>query len=331
MEKIDLAEPIDVVYLWVDGSTKEFKRSLAQAKQNTNTPLTSTNSAPHRFRNYGELRYSLRSIEKYAPWIRNIYIVTNGQVPAWLNAAHPQIHLVSHQDIFPDPHCLPTFNSNAIDLQLRHIPGLSPRFIYMNDDVFLGSPLYRYDLLDSNGQQILYFDPFPIDPPQNGTSVGDVANHRTLKLVTSRWGEIEHNLLPAHMPRLYDQAILHALENDFAAEYQKTSSNQFRSEDDVALSVLYFGYAANAWPQKDKPKTILLNWHTPTSFFEMLTPNLRLMLYRFYEILKMRPKSFCLNDDLDQSLTSKMVQVSLSVFLKLYFPTRSAYERRWPR
>jgi hypothetical protein len=38
-----------------------------------------------------ELRYSLRSVEKYAPWVRNIYIVTNGQIPYWLDLSHPRI------------------------------------------------------------------------------------------------------------------------------------------------------------------------------------------------------------------------------------------------
>ena len=27
-----------------------------------------------------QLKYSIRSVEMYAPWVRNIYIVTNGQV-----------------------------------------------------------------------------------------------------------------------------------------------------------------------------------------------------------------------------------------------------------
>lgn len=50
-----------------------------------------------RFADNDQLKYSLRSIELYAPWIRNIYLVTNGQVPTWLNVSHPQIHLITHQ------------------------------------------------------------------------------------------------------------------------------------------------------------------------------------------------------------------------------------------
>ena len=29
----------------------------------------------------------------YAPWIRNIYIVTNGQTPSWLKMNHPRVEV----------------------------------------------------------------------------------------------------------------------------------------------------------------------------------------------------------------------------------------------
>ena len=38
-----------------------------------------------RYRDNNELRYSLRSLAKFAPWIRHVYIVTNGQIPYWLD------------------------------------------------------------------------------------------------------------------------------------------------------------------------------------------------------------------------------------------------------
>jgi len=41
-----------------------------------------------RFTDMNQMLYSLRSIEMYAPWIRNIFIVTNGQIPNWLNLSH---------------------------------------------------------------------------------------------------------------------------------------------------------------------------------------------------------------------------------------------------
>ena len=37
----------------------------------------------------------------YAPWIRNIFIVTNGQIPTWLKMNHPRIEVrVVHGTVF---------------------------------------------------------------------------------------------------------------------------------------------------------------------------------------------------------------------------------------
>jgi len=76
----------------------------------TNESLGGANGArPPAAPDNGELRYSLRSVETFAPWVRNIYIVTNGQVPAWLNVNHPRIKIIKHEDIFPNKEDLPTF------------------------------------------------------------------------------------------------------------------------------------------------------------------------------------------------------------------------------
>ena len=98
--------------------------------------------AENRFFDNDELKYSMRSLEKYAPWIRNVYLVTNGQVPSWLNLTHPKVKLVTHADIFLNKSHLPTFSSPAIESHLHRIKGLSKRFIYFNDDVLLGKKIY---------------------------------------------------------------------------------------------------------------------------------------------------------------------------------------------
>lgn len=107
-----------------------------------------------RYHDKNELKYSLRSIEKFAPWIRHIYIVTNGQIPHWLNLNNPKISLISHTDICPAElvsKILPTFSSFAIETFIHRIPNLSQRFLYFNDDVFLGQPLFLDHLITDSG------------------------------------------------------------------------------------------------------------------------------------------------------------------------------------
>eukprot|EP00051_Salpingoeca_urceolata_P021146 m.326553 g.326553 ORF g.326553 m.326553 type:complete len:1341 (-) comp19743_c0_seq1:120-4142(-) len=115
-----------------------------------------------RFQDNSELQYSLRSIEKHAPWVRHIYIVTNGQIPAWLDLDHPRISVVTHEDIFANKSHLPTFSSPAIESHLHRIPGLSEQFLYLNDDVMFGTPVWPDDFYTAaKGQKVFLAWPVP--------------------------------------------------------------------------------------------------------------------------------------------------------------------------
>lgn len=115
-----------------------------------------------RFEDNEELRYSLRSIEKHAPWVRHVFIVTNGQIPSWLNLDNPRVTVVSHQEIFLNTSHLPTFSSPAIESHIHRIPGLSQKFIYMNDDVMFGTHVWPDDFYShSKGQKVYLTWPVP--------------------------------------------------------------------------------------------------------------------------------------------------------------------------
>ncbi|KAH8321672.1 hypothetical protein KR074_011473 [Drosophila pseudoananassae] len=129
--------PIDAVYTWVNGSDPNFIEAILRFDPNYD---------PSRFDDKNELRYSLRSLEKHANWIRHVYIVTNGQIPNWLDLSYEKVTVVPHEVLAPDPAQLPTFSSSAIETFLHRIPKLSKRFLYLNDDIFLGAPLYPEDL-----------------------------------------------------------------------------------------------------------------------------------------------------------------------------------------
>ena len=101
-----------------------------------------------------ELKYSLRSIEKYAPWIRRIFIVTDNQVPTWLNASHPKIQMVDHTEIIPQEY-LPCFNSRVIEHHMHKIPGLAEHFLYANDDMFFNKPVTPEDLFAKDSLPII--------------------------------------------------------------------------------------------------------------------------------------------------------------------------------
>jgi hypothetical protein len=66
--------------------------------------------------------------------------VTCGQKPEWLDDGNPRLRMVNHADYIP-AECLPTFQSNTIELNLHRIPDLSERFVLFNDDLFLLRPV----------------------------------------------------------------------------------------------------------------------------------------------------------------------------------------------
>ncbi|XP_076162647.1 N-acetylglucosamine-1-phosphate transferase subunits alpha and beta isoform X5 [Ptiloglossa arizonensis] len=143
--------PIDVVYTWVNGSDPIFLKNLEK-----HVPVMDVNTAASRYSDKDELRFSLRSIEMYAPWVRHVYIVTNGQIPSWLDMDNPRVTLITHEDIFLNKSDLPTFSSPAIESHIHKIPGISDKFLYFNDDVMLGAEVWPEDFITQAGGQKVY-------------------------------------------------------------------------------------------------------------------------------------------------------------------------------
>ena len=134
-------DPVDVVYTWVDGSDPAWQERRDRAlRELGGAPLHELAANDSRYTSHDELRYSLRSLEMYAPWVRQVFLVTDHQVPAWLRTDHPRLTVVDHTDLFGARGRLPTFNSHAIESQLHHLDGLAENYLYLNDDVFFGRP-----------------------------------------------------------------------------------------------------------------------------------------------------------------------------------------------
>ncbi len=118
---------MDIVITYVDGNDVVWK---ADYEKHTNVPVMQK-----RFRDWGTLKYLMRGIEKYMPFIRNVYLVVShpSQVPQWADTDN--LKIVLHKDIIPEEF-LPTFNCNPIEMHLHRIPGLDEQFLYFNDDMF---------------------------------------------------------------------------------------------------------------------------------------------------------------------------------------------------
>lgn len=137
--------PIDFIISWVDQSDSEWKK-----KYNKYSGQIEDEDVEVRYRDYGTLKYVFRSIEKYAPWVRKVFFVTDQQFPKWLNKENSKLVLVDHKDYIPQEY-LPTFNSNVIELNYFRIDDLSEHFVCFNDDTLLNKNVKPEDFFDSEG------------------------------------------------------------------------------------------------------------------------------------------------------------------------------------
>ena len=124
-------DKIDFVLPWVDGSDSAWIK-----QRNEYLGIKNDQTQDSRFRDWENLQYWFRGVEKFAPWVNHIYFVTWGHIPSWLNTDHPKLTVVKHEDYIPKQY-LPTFSSHPIELNMHRIRGLSEQFVYFNDDTFI--------------------------------------------------------------------------------------------------------------------------------------------------------------------------------------------------
>ena len=109
-----------------------------------------------RYSNVNELNYSIKSVIKYLPFIRKIFIVTDNQIPDIDESLYKlkPIIIIDHKDIIDNKY-LPTFYSDVIESCIHNISGLSDIFLYNNDDCFHFSEISISDIIFENSIKIV--------------------------------------------------------------------------------------------------------------------------------------------------------------------------------
>jgi hypothetical protein len=151
-------DAIDVVIAWVDGRDRRHraKRNRYLADPGGDAEPERDAHSGRRFSDNEEIRFCLRSIRNYAPWVRTTWLVTDNQVPAAIDRRRAEldnIRIVDHREIFRGyEQLLPTFNSLAIESMLWRIEGLADRFVYFNDDMMLVGPVEPTEFFSHEGK-----------------------------------------------------------------------------------------------------------------------------------------------------------------------------------
>ena len=313
----EVVADIDVVYTWVDGSDLTWLNRMSAAKASASgVPFHPMASHQARYRTRDEFRYSLRSLDMYAPWVRNIFVVTDDQRPAWL-VEDDRLRVVSHREIFAEPAVLPVFNSSAIISQLHHIPGLAEHYLYLNDDVFFGRPVAPELFFTPAGQARVF-------PSRNARPFGDPDHHdephfnltrNMRRLIQAQFGRTVTKAVK-HTPHAQLRSVQERLEATFFDEYRATAAAKFRSHEDIAADQLFHYYGQ-------------LSGDAIASTIRYDYVNLANVAYtqNLVNLTKLRDRDvFCLNDapsDDHDPIDDDVVDE----FLRGYFPVPSRFEK----
>ena len=238
-------DKIDLVYTWVDGSdAKHFAKRLALIeKMNLHVPKNFNNQ---QYVEHNELKYSLRSVEKYANWINDIFIITDNQVPKWLNTNNPRIKIIDHKEIMPKK-ALPSFNSNAIECCIRNIPDLSEKFIYSNDDYFFRSKI-EPEMFFNKNKVINYVNNHRyVIINKTGKHIQNIYTNyckNSIQQLTQHFGNIKQfNYKLMHCATAYLRSDVLQCYNTFQQRIDDTINCHFRETQNINFEQLFTGFS----------------------------------------------------------------------------------------
>ncbi|MES5429090.1 stealth family protein [Enterococcus gallinarum] len=327
---------IDFVVTWVDGSDEKWQEEKKFFLSKKNKNFLNDES---RYRDFNFFKFWFRSVEKYAPWVNKIFLITAGHTPEWLNLYSEKLVVISHREYIPDKY-LPTFNSNVIELNLHRIDQLSEHFVLFNDDVYLNNPVQPSDFfLKGLPREIAVYSLIsPVDEfsmimlnniriiNKNFSKYRNIKNHPR-KIFNLRYGPKLFNTIYTLITRsytgYYEQHITSSmLKSTFTEVWEKeyetmeeTSLHRFREMTDV-----------NQW--------LIKYWNIETDKFEPQNINFgKAYSMNDYTGIKKclfnsSKKIICINDTSLINHDSEKVSDRVSDFLMKKFPDKSIFEKK---
>ncbi|MGW4645584.1 stealth family protein [Kitasatospora sp. NPDC004289] len=318
----DIDFPVDVVVTWVDGSDPAWRERRDHARQAQGHRAPMADDGEQRYRSRDELRYCLRSIAAHAPWVRHVFLVTDDQVPAWLDTAAPGLTVVPHRELFAGTGAGPVFNSHAIETRLHTIDGLAEHFLYLNDDMLLGRPLTPQQFFLGSGVPRYFPDSRIIPPGEIASEDGDrgdavyVAAQYTTRTALARATGRTYPHTLKHAPYPQRRSVLAETGERFAEALAATTASPFRSGSDLAPITLATHYAHATGRAVESQ---LVDGYFSIDSSEDLAQLEELHRHRWADVI-------CLADTVRDHLPVEQQDRALADFLQTYFPAPSPYE-----
>jgi len=357
IEQDNIHHEMAVVYTWVNGSDPEYIKQ----RMSHPPPGTIVNVGANRWRDNNELRFSLRSLHKYAPWIKKIYILINDntQPPNWLNTTHPKIEVTYVSSMLPNASAFPIFNSNVLELNLHNIAGLTDTFLYMNDDFYFMQPVKPSLFVTKEGYPKFFYTPEVSSTKHDALKLPtqyQMVFQRTNEILDKSFGYSERRIA-SHAPYVYSKAAWNEIYQHYGPLLNETLSHRYRQADDINSHHLHHYYIIHTTDQKHKKRTghvVEQNWNStleeeipvvePSS--PVVTTKKKLGYYNWplwwtwlnVEFIRggsdwfmpslykvWRPYLICINDDYDMTGVSA-ARTKIQNFLLSNFPDPSPFE-----
>ncbi|KAJ0405302.1 hypothetical protein P43SY_001061 [Pythium insidiosum] len=226
-----------IVYTWVNGT----ERCYNERRRRAGLPPGGSS----RDKEMGELKYSLRSLLKFAPWLEGpIYIVTPGQIPDWLDTSNPRITVIDQDDLLPrEKTAMPNFDTNVIEQYLHKIPGLTDIFIHMNDDYLFVKPItpHRFFTCDGGIRFLTEVNHIRhVKGTQDNAWLASVRN--TVELTDKLYGGTHVYNFLKHAPFVYSRHAFEKIHERFSVELDATLVHQIRHYQDLNIPLLHHIY-----------------------------------------------------------------------------------------
>lgn len=328
-------KPIDFIITWVDGSDEAWQKEKAKYSGNPH------GNGINRYRDWDNLKYWFRGVEKFAPWVNKIHFVTWGHIPKWLDTNNPKINIVKHTDFLPKEN-LPLFNIRAMELHFHKIKGLSEQFVFFNDDFFLTRPVKSTDFFYKGLPRDVFIDNALMTNGCNDTYPNSLLNDMTIvnnyfnkkevlkknffKIFNYRNGIKNFRtllLLPwpyfseLYNPHTADAFLKSSLESVWRLDpdwLNKASKNKFRDYSDLSKYVFRYYQLMSG---KFYPRNVNFS-----HYFELTNNNDDIIK----AIKKQKYHIICMNDS-EPDINFSKVQKEINEALESILPDKSSFEK----
>lgn len=329
---------IDFVVTWVNSEDSKWQSKKKQFTSES-SQISSMNTQS-RYRNYRLFKYWFRAVEKYAPWVHKIFLITDDQVPTWLDTTNEKIVLINHSD-YIDPKYLPTFNSNVIELGIGLIPELAEHFVLFNDDTFLNARVTQEDFFKESLPRDTYAES-PIISTKGSVAHAMVNDMEVINDVFSKkqfylrnWSKVFSTkvglkllrtlaLLPSknfsgiwnsHLPVPYLKETFREVWHYMPNDLENTMSNKLRTPNDYNQWLMRYWQLVSGNFQVQGSR-----WG---QVYDLGTTEMSCLQE---EIEMSKHKVICLNDT-DNVVDPSIIRDGLTKSLEKVFPQKSIFEK----